>query len=152
MFRVLNQLLQVIAGRNEAELQTAVNEFCSVCKRRKLKLNAGKKRVMIFERREGEVIDYNINYRMRLPVVVRCRIISGNEAMEDVSEFKYLGTVLCKHGGMEGEIREQVTTGRIVVGSLARVMKGRNVPMDMKRDPRNSIFLAALMYRSENWS
>ncbi len=33
------------------------------------------------------------------------RIMLGNEKMEEVSEFKYLGTVLCKHGGMEGEIR-----------------------------------------------
>ncbi len=35
-----------------------------------------------------------------------CRISLGSEKMEEVSEFKYLETVLCKHGGMEGEIRE----------------------------------------------
>ncbi len=43
-----------------------------------------------------------------------------------MSEFKYLGTVSCKHGGMEGEIREQEMKGRSVVGSFAGVMKGRN--------------------------
>ncbi len=32
--------------------------------------------------------------------------------MEEMSEFKYLGTVLCKHGGMEGKIRERVMKGR----------------------------------------
>ncbi len=32
--------------------------------------------------------------------------------MEGVNEFKYLGTVLCKRGGMEGEIRERVMKGR----------------------------------------
>ncbi len=32
--------------------------------------------------------------------------ILENEEMEEVRECKYLGTVLCKHGGMEGEIRE----------------------------------------------
>ncbi len=55
----------------------------------------------------------------------------GSEKMEEVSEFKYLGTVLYKHGGKEGEIRERVTKGRSVVGSLTGVMKGRNVSMDM---------------------
>ncbi len=42
--------------------------------------------------------------------------------------------MLYKHGGMEGEIR--VMKGRSVVGSLAGVMKGRNVSMDVKRGLR----------------
>ncbi len=52
--------------------------------------------------------------------------------------------MLCKHGGMEGEIRERVMKGRSVVGSLAGVMEGRNVSMDVKRGLRNSILLSAL--------
>ncbi len=66
--------------------------------------------------------------------------------MEEVREFKYLGTVLCKHGGMEGEIRERVMKGRGVVGSLVGVMKGRNVSMDVKKGMRYSILLPALTY------
>ncbi len=42
--------------------------------------------------------------------------------MEEVSKFKYVGTVLCKHEGMEGEIRGQVMKGSSVVGLLAGVM------------------------------
>ncbi len=49
----------------------------------------------------------------------------GSEKMEEVSEFKYLETVLCKHGGVEGEIRERVMKGRSVVGSLAGVANER---------------------------
>ncbi len=84
--------------------------------------------------------------------VARCRVVLGSEKMEEVSEFKYLGTVLCKHGGMEGEIRERVMKGRSVVGSIAGVMKGRNVFMDVKRGLRNSILLPTLTYGSENWT
>ncbi len=69
-----------------------------------MKVNAGKSKVMVFERREEEVIDFNTAYRVRLPAVARCRIMLGSEKMEEVSEFKYLRTVLCKHGGMKGEI------------------------------------------------
>ncbi len=65
-------------------------------KRRKLKVNAGKSKVMVFERREEEVIDFNTVYRVRMPAVARCRISLGSEKMEEVSEF--LGRVLCKHG------------------------------------------------------
>ncbi len=40
--------------------------------------------------------------------------------------------------------------GRSVVGSLAGVMKGRNVSMGMKRGLRNSILLPTPTYGSEN--
>ena len=40
-----------------------------------------------------------------MPAVGRCEIVLG-EKMEEVKEFKYLGTVLCKYGEMEREIRE----------------------------------------------
>ncbi len=84
-----------------------VKEFYSVCKKRELKVNARKSKVMVFERREEEVTDFNTAYRVRLPAVAGCRIMLGSEEMKEVNEFKYLGTELCKHGGMEGEIREQ---------------------------------------------
>ncbi len=127
-------------------------QYCSVCKRRKLKVNAGKSKVMVFERREEEVIDFNTAYRVRLPTVAKCRIMLGSEKMEEVSEFKYLGTVLCKHEEMEGEIRERVMRGKSVVGSLAGITKGRNGSMDVKRGLRNSILLPTLTYRLENWT
>ncbi len=56
--------------------------------------------------------------------------------MEEVNEFKYLGTILCKHGIMEGEIRERIIKGRQVMGALERVMKGRNVSMAVKKGKR----------------
>ncbi len=73
-----------------------------MCKRRKLKINAGKSKVMVFERREEEAIDFSTAYRVMLPPVARCSIILGNEEMEEVREGQYLGTVLCMHGGMLG--------------------------------------------------
>ncbi len=45
--------------------------------------------------------------------------------MEEVNEFNYLGTILCKHGCMEGDLRERTVKGRQVMGALERVMKGR---------------------------
>ncbi len=142
----------VLLVESEGDLLREVNVFYSVRKRRKLKVNAGKSKVMVFKRREEGVVDFNTAYRIRLPTVATCRIMLGSEKMEEVSEFKYLETVLCKHGGMEGEIRERVMKGKSVVGSLAGVMKGRNVSMDVKRGLRNSILLPTLTYGSENWT
>ncbi len=73
-------------AESEGDLQRVVNEFYSVCKRRKLKVNAGKSKV-VFERREEEVVDFNTACRVRLPAVARCRVMLGSEKMEEVSIY-----------------------------------------------------------------
>ncbi len=45
-------MLKIKNTKNTKE--RVINEFYSVCKRRKLKVNAGKSKVMVFERREME--------------------------------------------------------------------------------------------------
>ncbi len=71
--------------------------------------------------------------------------------MEEVNEFKYLGTILYKHGSMEGEIRERTVKGRQVMGAL-EVIKGRNVSMVVKWGIKNSVILPTLSYASETWT
>ncbi len=51
--------------------------------------------------------------------------------MEEVNDEYGLGTVLCKHGRMEGDIRERTVKDRQVMGALERVMKGRNKSMEV---------------------
>ena len=42
---------------------------------------------------------------------------------------------------MEREIRDRAVKGMYVIGSLARVMRGRNVSMEVKRGLRSSIVM-----------
>ncbi len=90
-------------------------------------------------------------YRVSVPVGARCEVVMGGERMEVVKEFKYLGTILSKHVEMEGEVSERAVKGGRVVGSLARVKRGRNVSMEVKRGLRNSILLPTLTYGSKTW-
>ncbi len=50
--------------------------------------------------------------------ILGCKIWLGKEKMEEVNEFKYLVTILCNHGSMEGEIREKTVKGRQAMGAL----------------------------------
>ncbi len=72
--------------------------------------------------------------------------------MEEVNEFKYVWTILCKYGSMEGEIGERTVKGRQVMDALERVMKGRNVSITVKQGIRNSVILPTLPYASETWT
>ena len=95
-----------------------VDEFYSICTRWMLKVNVVKSKVVFFERREVEVVDFNTPCRVSVPAVERYEVTLG-EKMEEVKEFQYLGTVLGKHGEMEGEIRKRAVKGRCVIGSFA---------------------------------
>ena len=142
----------VLFAESEKELQRVVNEFYNVCTRRNLKVNCDKSKVMVFERRKMEVIEFDTQYRIRVENEEGCKVAMGGKCLEEVNEFKYLGTVLCKHGSMEGEIKERAVRGRQVVGSLSRIMRGRNVSVDVKKGLRDSIVLPTLTYGCETWT
>ncbi len=48
-------------------------------------------------------------------------------------------------------MKERSVKGRRVIRSLARIMRGRNVSMEVKRSLKNSIPLPTLTYGSETW-
>ena len=79
--------------------------------------------MMVFERKEVEVVDFSTPYKVNMPIVGRCEVVLGGEKMEEVKKFKYLSTVLCKHGEMGGEIRKRAVKGRCVIESLAMVIR-----------------------------
>ena len=104
--------------------------------------------MMVFDRREVEMVRCNTLSRESVPPIGKCEAVLG-EKMEEVKEFKYLETVLCKYGEMEGEIRERAVKGRCVIGSLVgimavkgrcvigslvRIVRGRNVSIEVKRE------------------
>ena len=92
--------------KREDRVHVMVDEFYSVCTRWKLKVNPRKSKMMVFERREVEVVDFNTPYRVSVLAVGRCEVVLGGKKMKEAEEFKYLRTVLCKHGEMEGEMGE----------------------------------------------
>ncbi len=59
---MLNSILfaddTVLIAENESDLQKLVIVFDTVCKRRKLKVNAGKSKVIVFERAREQTFDF----------------------------------------------------------------------------------------------
>ncbi len=69
-------------------LQRIIDEFDRVCKKRKLKVNAGKSKVMVFETAREQTINFAKLYRVGLEAILGCKIWLGKEKMEEVNEFK----------------------------------------------------------------
>ena len=132
-------------------MQRLVAVFDDVCQKRKLKVNVNKSKVMVFERARSETIDFGCPYRVRIEEPKVLDISLNGEKMEEVDEFKYLRSVFCKDGSLEGETRERAVQGRKVVGSLGRMMRERTVSRDVKKGLRDGIIVPTLTYASETW-
>ena len=68
----------VLCGELGEDLGVMVGRFAEVCRRRRLKVNAGKSRVMVLNGNEG----------------LECEVHVDGIRLQHASEFKYLGCVL----------------------------------------------------------
>ena len=136
----LNQLLfaddTVVVADSERKLCKLVTEFGRVCERRKLQVNVGKSKVVRCTRNEDGA---------------RLNVMLNGEALEEVDQFKYLGSVIAASGGVETDVHHRVNEGWKVLGALKRVMKNRRLGMNVKKVLYEKVVVPTVMYGSESW-
>ncbi len=64
------------------------------------------------EQSRSKVVDIVCPYRVGSECEKECKIILIGEEIEEVKEFMYLGSVMCKHGGTEGETGGKALQGK----------------------------------------
>ncbi len=64
----------VLLAESEGMLQKIEDEFDRVGKKRKLKVNAGKSKVMVFERAREQTINFAKQYRVGSEAILGCKI------------------------------------------------------------------------------
>ena len=92
----------VLCGESEENLMLMVGRFAEVCRRRGLKFNAGKSKVMVLNGEEG----------------LECEVHVDGIRLEHVSKFKYLRFVFDESGRDGAECSRKVATGRRVAGAI----------------------------------
>ena len=96
----MNQLLfaydTVVVADCEKKLCQLVTEFGRVCERMKLQVNVGKSTVIRCTRNEDGA---------------RLNVMLNVEALEEVDQFKYLGSVIAANGGVEADVHHRVNEG-----------------------------------------
>ena len=137
----LNQLLfaddtALVAG-SEEELNRLVQEFGRVCKRRKLKVNVSKSKVMRCSRRVNNS---------------RLNIAWEGENLEEVECFKYLGSNISANGKIEVEVKSRVNEVAKVQGGLKEMFKCKTLRMDAKRKLYEGIAVPTALYGAETWN
>ena len=112
-----NQLLFADDTVVVADSERKLCQLVRVCERRKLRVNVGKSKVMRCTRNEDGA---------------RLNIMLNGEALEEVDQFKYLGSVIAANGGVEANARHRVNEGCKVFGALKGVMKNRGLGMNIR--------------------
>ena len=79
----------------------------------------------------------------------------NGEALEEVDQFKYLGSVIAANGGMEADVRHRVNEGCKVLGAskgvMKYIMKNRGLGMNVKKVLYEKVVMPTVMYGSESW-
>ena len=91
-----------------------MEHFVQVCRRRGLKVNAGKSKVMVSGVEEG----------------LECKVCVDGMRLEHVSEFKYLGYVLGESGTDEAECHRMVTSRRRVARAIRSLVNARSLHLE----------------------
>ena len=73
-------------------------------------------------------------------------LLNGEEILEHVSEFKYLGCVLNESGTDEAVCCRKVVTGRRVVGPIRSLVNARGLQLECAMVLHETLFIPVLMY------
>ena len=106
-----------LCGESEEELRAMVGHFAEVYRRRGLKVNASKSKVIMLGVEEG----------------LECEVCIYGIHLEHVSEFKYSGCVLDESGTDEAECSRKVGSGRRVAGAIRTLVNARNLQLECAR-------------------
>ena len=90
-----------------------MGRFVEVCRRRGLKVNGVRKKVMVLGGKEG----------------LECEVCVDGIRLEHVSEFKYLGCALDESGTNETECSRKVASGKMVAGAIRSLVNARTLQL-----------------------
>ncbi|GBP89135.1 hypothetical protein EVAR_67931_1 [Eumeta japonica] len=93
-------------------LQEMVNRMNDSVKKRGVKMNFGKTKVMVFERGES---------------TTECDLLIEGEKVEQVKEFVYLDSLFTNDGKYDRDVERRVNAGIKVNGALFSIINSKNV-------------------------
>lgn len=126
----------VLLSDSPAGLQTALNSLSEYCNFWKLKVNAAKTKIMVFQKRKSKT---NASY------------FYNDEEVEVVDTYKYLGIVFSHTGSFYKTRKNLYEQGRKAMFSLLKNSRRLNLPVDVQFDLFDKTVTPVLLYGCEIW-
>ena len=122
----------VLFGESGEDLRAMVGRFVEVCRRRGLKVNAGKSKVTVLDGEEG----------------LEWEVCVDGIHLEHVSELEYFGYVLVELGTDEAECSRNMAIGRKVGGAIRCLVNVRGLQLECAKVLHEPLLVSVLMYGS----
>ena len=123
----------VLCGESKDELRAMVGRFIGVCRKRGLKIKAGKTKVKVLNGEEG----------------LECEADVDGIRLEHASEFKYWRYVLDESGTDGAECSKKVASGRRVADAIKFLVNAKDLQIECVRVLHETLLVPVLMYDSE---
>ena len=128
-----------IVAHTHNELQMLIAALNEIYKRFGLKMNAQKTEVM------SRNVDTHNNDSGQIMV--------DSTALENVSDFKYLGSFLSSDCSLDKEINQRIGRAAATYGNLrSRIFENKNIKLSTKISVYAAVCLSILLYGSETWT
>ena len=126
----------IIFSETKEGLQNSINNFSKYCDKWQLTVNIKKTKSMVFQRRLSKVEKPFIKYK--------------NQFIDNVTEYKFLGSVICSNGNLNSSINDLAKKARKVLFALySRFSAIGNVPIHVASNLFDSLVKPILTYNSE---
>ena len=127
----------VITATTKEELQTRLMEWQRKLECRGMKVNSDKSEVMVCRKSGDEELQIQD---------------ANGQTLNQVKQFRYLGSVLQDRGGCEKEVKERVKSAWQKWREVAGVVCDRRMPRRLKLKIYKTVIRPVLMYGSETWA
>ena len=125
----------ILLAENVRDLQGGVDSLNAACEEYGMKISVGKTKVMHVGKSRKDIA---------------CSL--NGEILEQVSEFKYLGTIFSEDGKLVREFEGRRKMGNAVASQLrSHVFNKKELSSDTKLAIHGSIFRPTILYGSESW-
>ena len=98
----------------------------------------------------GLFLNFKIPKVINTGVVDKCTV--GNESLEVVDDFIFLGTEIDKTGTCSKEIKRRLVLGRVALRKLDKIWKSNDVSIGTKRRLVQDFVFPVVMYWAETWT
>ena len=128
----------VILSETKEGLQNSMDNLGVFCDNWKLTLNIDKTKSMVIQQKSSHQNDSFISYK--------------NNMLQNVTEYRFLGSLLKNNGNLNHSLEDLANKGRKVLFSMkAKTSSLRNIPIEVSNNLFDKLVRPVLTYNSEIW-
>ena len=105
---------------------------------------------------QGAKIGLKINVKktksLRLGISEDEQVTLGNEKIDQVGSFSYLGSIISKDGGSSEDVKSRIAKAQGVFSQLKKVWKNRKISLQTKIRILEATVMTVVKYGSEAWT